>query len=354
MAYDRILAMKLRSMGDTVIMTAALTELRAAYPSAEIHVAVTDLWAPLLKGHPAVDKILTYTRYRDTPSRAKAIAGLAIKLRKEHFDCVVNFHASPSSAMVAFATGAKVRSIHFHGHRDRNRYSTTLIAGKGTVKPIVERDMDAIRALGIDVPEGRLPSLKLDDRDLAQAEKLLASRGVKGPVLAIAVGASRPTKMWPMERFAAVARAWRAKTGGGVIAVGAGESERELVTELSKVIGGKDPLVQILDYPIREMAAILAKSKVVVGNDSGPRHIAVAVGTPTVTLIGPEHPLEWHPYPRDRHPYFYLDGLACRRDAMPGMPAWCGLNVCVEEKHRCMLGIQEEPVITEVLRVSQL
>ena len=83
---------------------------------------------------------------------------MGLKLRQERFDCVVNFHASPSTAMISFASGAKTRSIHFHGHNDKNRYSTVAIPGKGTLKPIIERDMDAVRALGLVVPEGRSPN----------------------------------------------------------------------------------------------------------------------------------------------------------------------------------------------------
>src|SRR5262245_7453241 len=94
-APRKLLAMKLRSLGDTVLMTAPLFELRNAYPEAEIHVAVSSHWAPLLENHPAVDRIWTYERHPDRASRAKSLTKLALKLRRERFDCVVNFHASP-------------------------------------------------------------------------------------------------------------------------------------------------------------------------------------------------------------------------------------------------------------------
>jgi heptosyltransferase-2 len=81
----------------------------------------------------------------------------------------------------------------------------------------------------------------------------------------------------------------------------------------------------------------LAEANVVLGNDSGPKHLAVAVGTPTVTVFGPENPFEWHPYATERHPYVFVEGLACRTNQLAGFPAWCGLQgACVQEKHACL------------------
>src|SRR3989338_4246346 len=134
MTPKKILVIKLRALGDTVLMTAPLLELRRIFPHAEIHVTVTSPWTPLLEFHPGVNRIWAYERRKETAARAKTIAALALKLRKENFDCVINFHASPSSSTLAFATGAKIRSVHFHGHRDKNRYSTVEIPGKGKIK----------------------------------------------------------------------------------------------------------------------------------------------------------------------------------------------------------------------------
>src|SRR5690606_15899913 len=122
---------------------------------------VTSQWAPLLEGHPAVDRVWHYHRRKDMTARAKTLARFALELRRERYDLVLNFHASPSSSTLAFATGAKTRAIHFHGHTDKNRYSTVEIPGKGQVKKAIERDLDVVRALGIEVPEGRMPRVVL-------------------------------------------------------------------------------------------------------------------------------------------------------------------------------------------------
>ena len=362
----KILAIKLRSLGDTVLMTAALNQIRHAFPHAEIHAAVLAPWAPLLQDHPAIDKLWSYERHRDRAARAKATIRFALKLRKERFDCAVNFHASPSSAMISFATGAKLRSIHFHGHHDRNRYSTVVVPGKGVLKPIIERDMDTVRALGLSIPEGMMPSLRVRDLESRWATDFVEKLG--SPVLALGIGASRPTKGWPLERFAALAVGWcRARKGSAIALIGSGEESlrKEFLKAVDDVLSVTvtDPAEKAAvrggisaesRLGIRELAAFLGAASVFAGNDSGPKHIAVAVGTPTVTLFGPEHPFEWHPYRQDLHPLFFLEKLPCRKDAAPGMPPWCALDLCVQEQHKCMRLIGTDAVLQKCLEVERI
>jgi ADP-heptose:LPS heptosyltransferase len=279
----------------------------------------------------------------------------------------VNFHASPSSATLAFATGSKIRSIHFHGHNAKNRHSTVIIPGKGVLKPIIERDMDTVRALGIHVPAGRLPAISLHGWEIEQADQRISKLNLPAPLLGIGLGATRPVKTWPIERFAALALEWCRKTGGGVLAV-AGPNENDKAHAFLKSVD--DALGESVraatertslrarisaesNLPIRALAAILSRMSVFAGNDSGPRHVALATGTPTVTLFGPEHPFEWHPYPEDTHPLFFFEALACRSDAAPGMPAWCGLHECVAEEHKCMRMIGVNQVLQQCERVAR-
>lgn len=368
MPSRKILAIKLRALGDTVLMTAPLAELRHTYPGAEIHALVLKPWASILEGHPAVDRILTYERHPEPTARAKALARVALKLRKEKYEIVVNFHASPSSAMLAFATGSRTRSIHFHGHRDKNRYSTVIVPGKGQLKPVIERDMDTVRALGIHAPAGRLPKIVLMPTEIKNAQARLSRLGLDGPILALGLGASRPTKSWAVDRFAALALDWcKANPGGGALAIASPAEEpkiHEFLRAIDDLLSSTVPDVTQRatirkrvaadnQLPIRQVAALLASVSALAGNDSGPRHLAVAVGTPTVTLFGPEHPFEWHPYPADEHPYFFIDNLACRRDADAGMPAWCALHECVAEQNKCMSLIGVDAVLEACLKVTR-
>ncbi len=365
-APRKILAIKLRALGDTILMTAPLLELREAFPNAMIHVVVTDHWAPLLENHPGVDRIIPYQRHQGAASRAKAIARMAIALRKEKYDCVVNFHASPSSSALAYAVGAKVRAIHFHGHRDKNRYSTTLVPGKGILKPVIERDMDTIRSLDLTIPEGKQPSVFLDVSEIARGRIRIGQMGLYGPILGLGIGASRNTKIWPLERFAAIAIRWCDQYRGSVIVYHARGEEGvsrqffdavdrkldEWYTDPSARKAVRARILAEVQLPLRLLASMLKNNVLYLGNDSGPKHLAVAVGTPTITLFGPEDPYEWHPYSREKHPYHYLEGLKCRNDQEPGFKPWCGLHECVVEEHRCMRFISEDEVFRTVEKMA--
>lgn len=347
MTPRKILAIKLRSLGDTVLMTAPLLELRRAYPQAEIHVAAPQSYREILVNHPAVDRLVPIDLPSSKLKRALFLPVLMRKLRRENYDCVVCFHASPSTALIALGTGAKTRAIHFHGHQDTNRFSTVVIPDKGKIKPIIERDLDTVRALGISTKSLAMPKVFItaDERKAVQAR--LNNWGLKNPILGLGLGAGRPSKTWPMAKFAEVARAWQAR--GGSVVLFSTPPEAEKVTEFWREIErrniSKSQIVSEAKLSLRELAAWMEVLSVFLGNDSGPKHLAVAVGTPTVTLFGPEHPFEWHPYPTDLHPYFFIENLACRKDAAPGMPAWCGIYTCLTEKNRCLTEIAAEPVL---------
>ncbi len=348
-------------------MTASLLEIRKAFPNAVIHVAVTELWAPLLENHPAVDKIIPHVMHPGAASRTKAITRLAMKLRKEKYDCVINFHSSPSNAALAFSTGAKVRAIHFHGHKDKNRYSTVTIAGKEESKPVIERDMDTIRALGLKIPEGALPKIFLENQEITRASQRIEKMGLYGPLLGLGIGASRKTKMWPLERYADIAIRWCDQYRGSVIVFHTRDEEthsraffdavdRKLVEWYSDPESRKAVRARILaevQVPLRMLASLLKNVSLYLGNDSGPKHLAVAVGTSTVTLFGPEDPFEWHPYPHSDHPIHYIDGLSCRNDKHPGYRPWCGLHECVKEEHRCMRGISSDEVFRTIEKMAE-
>ena len=328
----KILAIKLRALGDTVIFAAAVEELVKAFPGAELHLLVTNPWAGVFKGDPRITRIWTVGRrgiFRKT--------ALGLKLWRQKFDLVLNFHASSSSAWLARATGAPVRAIHFHGLRDKNNFSTVEIPGKGVVKPIIERDLDVVRALGIPLPAGRLPRLHVSNGEIGEGRRLIGSFDLAKPVLVLGLGASRATKIWPLARYAELAMMWRERTGGGVLAIGSSEEEslcKEFLANIPEA--GRDGIKIETSLTLRSLMGLLSCASVFCGNDSGPRHLAASLGTPTCTLFGPEDPFEWHPYPLDLHPRFFVENLPCRKDGTPGFPAWCGAEACTEKTHACM------------------
>ncbi len=188
----------------------------------------------------------------------------------------------------------------------------------------------------------------------------------------MALGASRPSKSWSIEQYAKLALDWCQKTGGSVLGLlGPTETallitfysslDQHLLSEISDPTERqriRSLIVFETGVPVRTLAALITKCDLFVGNDSGPKHIAVAVGRPTVTLFGPEDPFEWHPYPVDKNPYFFIESLPCRRDhldsinrgiAPKNLKPWCGIETCTTEKHRCMGEIDEKRVLEKCI-----
>lgn len=343
----KILLAKLRALGDTALLTASVRALKALNPQAELHVLLPEAWADLLEGQPGIDRLWRLRRDGNRVQRSTALGALAVKLRAERFDWALNPHASPSSALLMWATRAPTRAIHFHGHRDANRFSTVTVPGKGSLKPSLERDLDVLRALGLSPPPGTAPTLNLDPARIPEALSLLPPG--PGPLLLLGLGASRPTKRWPVENAAQIARRWLTDRPDGRVAllVGPVAEETALGSRCLELIA-QSPIDRtrsgLVSPPLPLLPTLLSQASVFLTSDSGPKHVAVAVGTPTVTVFGPEDPYEWHPYSRAQHPYAFIKDLSCRRDAAPGMPPWCGLQICTEQKHRCMTGISVDAV----------
>jgi len=367
----KILAIKLRAMGDTVLMAASLEELRKNFPHSEIHVVVNAAWASLLENHPAIDRIIPCEWKNEKTARTRAIARLSLQLRKEDYDVCLNFHASPSSAALAFGSGAKIRSVHRHGSQQGSRFSTVSIPGQGSHKSVLDRDFDTLRAIGLHVAPGLLPQIHLTDSEKETGRNVIQqiSQGGSGPCLGLGLGASRPSKSWPLDRFAVLAVDWVISRGPQASCIafvsdketdlknlflkkvadeldGRPELSLEERVSLRKRIGSAHQL------SVRGLAQALSSCAVFVANDAGPRHIAAAVGTRTLTLFGPEDPFDWHPYPEDRHVKLYIEKLPCRPAQGDHRPPWCGVEVCIEQKHKCMMDIGVTTVMKKLEKLE--
>lgn len=345
----RVVAIKLRALGDTVIWSAALTRLhelldrRASGEVSTLEVVAPRAWASALEGLPGMDRLTLLSGGRAELLRA------ALRWRRERVALVLAFHASPRTAWAARLSGARERGVHFHGHRDANQFSTFEVPGKGTLSHAIDRDHQLLRGLARTwgLPDPPLGSTRfvLSEAERAWGRRWLEERGLRAPVLALGVGASRPTKLWPLEHYAELAHAWVSTRQGGVLGV---RSSQDLFGPALWPNGAK-PIAWTEGLSVRQLASVLSGVAQMVGSDSGPRHIAAALGVPTVTLFGPESPAEWHPYDRAKHPYFFVEGLTCRRDAEPGFPPWCALTTCVTERHRCMTTLTAQEVIQTCL-----
>lgn len=337
----KVLVIKLRAMGDTILTTATVNELKAQNPACEVHVLAPELWAPLLENHPHIDRLWRWPKKKSLLTTWQ----FATAFRGEKFDAILALHAAGTTAWLTRLSGTPVRAVHFHGIHDVNKFSNVDIPGKGQIDPIIERDFHVLRGLGLNPTSKGSTSVHITQKEEEQAKEEYQKRDLKAPCLALGLGASRPTKMWPQEKFRELAKLWQEKMGGDVLLF-LGPNEKPLAEgfeERNIILGGD----------LRRNAALLKQCQLYVGNDSGPKHLAVSLGLTTLTLFGPESPHEWHPYDTAEHPILFREDLSCRKALAPGLPEWCALPECIEEKHRCLREISVAEVFDRLVEIKE-
>lgn len=332
----KVLLAKRRALGDTVLMTSTIEALRRAVPQAEIHVLVPEAFSGVLEGHPGVARLREYE---------EGFWTLLRDLRRERFDHFVQLHSSPSQRWLARLSGA--RAVHFSVQNNETEKAY------GKHPNALEWDGFFLRTVfggAVPVP-GPAPRIWLSEEERAAGADFWRRLGADPARLVfLGLGASRPTKRWPPEHLARLAELLRDRAGLlTAIVTGPGEEEARfagrVLDELrakglrSSGAGGKGDFVHAAGLEVRFLAQALSAVRAYVGNDSGPKHLAAAVGVPTFTFFGPEDPGEWHPYPLAEHPVLFTPGLACRRE---DGGRWCGLRECDlrgAELHQCMRGL---------------
>lgn len=340
----RILVVKLADIGDLLTTTPALRALRLRYPQAEITALVTPHTAPLLRGNDAVDSTILFPKgIFDQPRaalRPDALwrAGqLARELRSRRFDVAVLFH----HLITGWGT-AKYRGL-LAATRAPTRIG--LDAGRATflthhaedrgfgARHEVEYWLQVAACLDASNPEPRI-ELHLMPEELATADDRWLALGLDGAdVVAIHPGSGvfSLARRWPPDRFAAVADELAAD--GLAVALVAGMGEESLAREVGHAMRTHSVLVEGLATP-RELAAILRRSRLFVGNDSGVMHCAATMGVPTVGIFGLTNHRAWGPYPPDRHRVVRLDlpCSPCVHHAFSlGTPQGCPARMCLNE-----------------------
>ena len=344
---------QLRALGDTVLLSAAIRSLVALHPSAQIQALVPAHYCSLLENLTGVVGLhcLPFGAQIHRLSSFRHYLRLLPHLRAQKFDLALNFHAGTASAWMTRGVGARRCLIAHHGPDPYHFLSHQAVAGVNRGGSILERNLRLVQTTvpGADCP-ALPPRLVLNRAEQEAAHCRL--QGLPEPLLGLHLGASRPAKAWSPERFAQLAHLWQEAHGGTVLLFG---TNRESALHRQFLRTPLAPPAQVFEgLPLRELAALLGELNLLVTNDSGPKHLAAAVGTPTLTLFGPEDPTEWHPYPQDQHPYFYVEGLGCRQSQQSGNPPWCGVHTCLHYAHRCMTEIGVEAVAQKAIALSQL
>jgi heptosyltransferase-1 len=318
--FQRILLIKPSAVGDVIHVIPVLDRLRMRYPNAQIDWMLTPHNAELVRNHPALSNVVLFERqaygkpWKDWSAPAGLVKMFA-DLRSANYDLVIDLHGQFRSAMFALATAAPTR-IGFDRPRKRVRKlgrqlteDTFDHAWQGAREgswivythriPIPTLDAHAIdrylwlsELLGLPDSTPRF-DLRIDESAREKAAGLLESSGLSGgPLLLLAPGTVWETKHWIPSHFAEVGRQFRSE-GWSVGLIGAGR-DRMVCAQIKTALPEAVDLAGKTSLP--ELAELIRRARLCVTNDSGPMHLAAALGTPVVAIFGPTDPVWVGPY----------------------------------------------------------
>lgn len=301
MAFDprNIFVIDFGQLGDVVMSLPALRAIREKFPYAKITVAVGKPGKELLNLAGYANEILEVDRValRDGPTLISIgrIAKFVTQVRKEKFDFVIDLHSYYETNILGFLSGAP--------HRLYSRRENRSLDFLGNFKPqparerttahLVDRYLDLLKPLGIENAP-RTPVLRTSNTgDLAVEAMLKKKKAQSGELLAgIFPGAGNASRLWPLQKFAEVADHLIRNDRVRVI-VFAGPEERELVPQMRSVFPARTIFFDRLTIP--QLVSAQARLTLFISNDTGPAHIAAAVGTPVVVIMDRPDPNSFMP-----------------------------------------------------------
>lgn len=324
----RVLAVKLSSLGDVLHALPAVAEF-ASQTGADVEWAVQPAFEPLVSRFSCVSRTWSVPRPSETREWIRALRALA----REEFDLVVDFQGLLKSAVVARAPRAP-RVLGPSFAREGSRFFYTCLAARpGPRRHAVDECFDALRHEGLSVPDvPRFPiDLPLVDPD-ALAPGLAA---LSGPRIAVAPFSRWASKNWPAARFAEAIRLM-VETRAARVYVAGGPGDRAAAAEIVSAAGV--PAANLCGaLSLVESAALFSKCEALLTNDSGPMHLAAAVGTRCVALFGPTSPDRTGPW-GTRH--------AILRAPCPRAP--CRRRACPLGTGACLSGVSAETAVSSV------
>ena len=299
--FKNILIIKPSSLGDIVLALPALSGLRRSFPDAKISWLIRSEFIPLLENHPHLTEIIPFDRkflgkawfY---PLAFSSLVSLVWRLRRNKFDAVFDLQGLLRTASLARLTGCKKRFGMANARELAHIFYTDKVQQDIECVHLIDFYLKIIQTAGV---TDFCVQFILPQQQAAadSANRLLAHYGVTPGNYAVFVpGSAHSDKCWPLERFAALAGKISSQLHLSIVATGIA-SQKSFIDRLETI--ASVPIANLAGLTsISELIAILKFARLVVSNDTGPGHIAAALGTPLVMIFGRSNPARVAPYGR--------------------------------------------------------
>lgn len=296
-----ILIIKLGAVGDVVHTLPVLDTLRAARPESHLGWVVEEAAAPILQGNPALNELIVLERRKlyGAPGLTY-IRSWLWELRSRGYDTAIDPHNLFKTGLIALFSGAGIR-VGFRKLREGNfLFMNRWVDPPAGRAHAVEKYLSLLEPLGIARADWRVEFPLVWDPDHEKtadrflSEKVLDSgKSGRDPVVAINPGANWPSKRWPPEKFARAADGLIERLGARVVVLW-GPGERPLAEAVAGAM--TRPAVLAPETTLKGLMPLLRRCRLLISGDTGPLHLAAALGVPTVALFGPSDPRRNGPY----------------------------------------------------------
>lgn len=311
-----VLIVLMGALGDLVRGLSIAVSIKEQAPGTKIGWVVEKRWLSVVELHPAIDEIFVFDR------KAGLFGALKLwkELRRSSYDLTLDLQRHFKSGICSFASGAK-RRIGFNRRNSKEGnflFNTETIAPRDPLFPKLEHYFDFLESLGLKRPE----QVKFGFEDLSPASLLKGREDLPGaPFIALVVGSSWESKDWPAAGYVQLGRHILDETKYKVVLVGGPDR----IKEAELIVAGENRIQSLTGATtLTELFAVLKLARAAAGPDSGPGHIAAAVGTPYVSLFGPT-PAE-RVAPHGMEDLAVTAPIACRpcyRRKCPGLDTLC-------------------------------
>ncbi|UCC96591.1 MAG: glycosyltransferase family 9 protein [Phycisphaerales bacterium] len=300
-ACKNILIAKPSALGDIVLALPAVTALHKSFPDARISWLARPEFAPILENHPHLAEVIPFDRKLLSkawfhPRAFGALVSLVKRLRRGQFDVVFDFQGLFRTASLAWLSGCKRRIGMANAREFAPFFYTDKVPPDPANRHLVDYYMRMVCAAGATEKDVEFV-FPPDSEAAVSVRTLLASHGIKDDKYAVLVpGSAQRDKCWPVERFAILAEKISSNFGLPIVAAGTA-LEAPLIETLKEK--AKVPVTNLAGRTsLKELVALSRAAKLVVSNDTGPGHIAAALGTPLVLMFSWSNPARIAPYGR--------------------------------------------------------
>ncbi|OCL25587.1 lipopolysaccharide heptosyltransferase II [Orenia metallireducens] len=326
----RILIIDLLYLGDLIFLTPFIRNLRNKYPKAKIDMIVNSSFFDIIEGNPYLDQVYAYNKKWSI----KESWSFARRLSQNNYDLGLNPHGNWRTALLLKVINPAY-TIGFGG-KGRGIWLDQELAPADNMH-MVDVYLNFLAEIGFESIDNQGIELQVNQEASENMADFLQKHGIKDEdrVVGLNTGGSWPTKQWTKDGFAQLGDRLQEEFKAKVIFFG-GPGDVERVNEIVKMMN-TTPIIATGKTTLKELAALAARCDLFISGDTGPVHVAAAVGTPTIALFGPSDEQKYRPYGQNHQ--VIENGIDCRP---------CGHHHCPLEHHKCLEEISAEDVLKRV------